>query len=146
MLENDTLKAKGKLHIVVRDSNGKIKNEINVNNLVVTTGKNYIVNRMKDNTVNVMSHMAVGTSNATVTLSQELLTNELVRVTATPTVTTSAITYVANFGTGVGQGELQEAGIFNSASGGIMLCRTAFAPINKGANDTMSISWQITIS
>jgi hypothetical protein len=27
-----------------------------------------------------------------------------------------------------------------------MLCRTVFAVINKGANDTMTITWTITIS
>ena len=45
-----------------------------------------------------------------------------------------------------GTGAVTEAGIFNASSGGTMLCRTVFAVVNKGADDGMSITWQITVS
>ena len=41
---------------------------------------------------------------------------------------------------------IKEAGIFNAATGGTMLARTTFAVINKGTDDTVSISWTITVS
>lgn len=57
----EILKPTGKLNIVLRDKNGKIKEELNVDNLVVTTGLNYIAARMTDTSVPTdMSHMAVG--------------------------------------------------------------------------------------
>ena len=41
---------------------------------------------------------------------------------------------------------ITEAGVFNANSSGTMLCRTVFAAVNKGELDTMTISWDVTIS
>jgi len=41
---------------------------------------------------------------------------------------------------------ITEAGIFNAASSGDMLCRTVFAVLNKAAADSMVITWTITLS
>jgi hypothetical protein len=54
--------------------------------------------------------------------------------------------YSASFGAGVGTGALTEAGIFNASSAGTLLCRTVFSVINKAANDTMSITWTVTLA
>jgi hypothetical protein len=62
------------------------------------------------------------------------------------TVAGAVVTYVATFGPGVGTGAIVEAGIFNAASSGTMLCRTVFSVVNKGADDAMTITWQITVS
>ena len=61
-------------------------------------------------------------------------------------MTTTAIAYVASFVAGVGTGAVTEAGVFNAASAGTMLCRTVFSVVNKGAADSMSITWTITVS
>ena len=56
--------ATGKLRIVVQDEvTGEIKHDIETTNLVVDTGLNYIASRMVGTSKNVMSHMAVGSSN-----------------------------------------------------------------------------------
>ena len=52
---NDGLKLTGKLKIAL---NGETVQE--VNNLVVTDGKEYVASRMKDATATAMSHMAIG--------------------------------------------------------------------------------------
>ena len=39
-----------------------------------------------------------------------------------------------------------EAGILNGASGSTLLCRTVFSVVNKGASDSMTITWTVTIS
>jgi len=41
---------------------------------------------------------------------------------------------------------LTEAGILNSVTGGTLLCRTVFAAVNKGANDTLQITWTVSIA
>jgi hypothetical protein len=56
------------------------------------------------------------------------------------------VTYVASFGAGTGTGAVTEAGILNASSGGTLLCRTEFSVVNKGADDSMSITWTITVS
>ena len=56
------------------------------------------------------------------------------------------IVYVSAFEAGDATGAVTEAGIFNAASSGDMLCRTVFNVVNKAADDTMSVTWTITLS
>ena len=62
------------------------------------------------------------------------------------TVTANAVAYVASFEAGDATGAVTEAGIFNAASSGTMLCRTKFNVVNKAADDTMTVTWTITLS
>ena len=145
----ETLKANGQLRIVVTAADGSIKEDKTVKNLVVDTGLNFIVNRMKDATASVMSHMSLGTGTTAAAAADTTLQTELAgaRVALTSTsVTANQITYIASFAAGVGTGAVTESGIFNNASGGTMLCRTVFAAVNKDVNDTLSITWTVTLS
>lgn len=139
---------KGVLNIVLRDETGAIKEDVTVENLVVDTGLAYIASRMKDTTLGAMTHMAVGSGTTNPAAGDTALETQLgsrVSLTST-TVTANAIEYVATFGAGVGTGAVTEAGIFNASTSGTMLCRTEFAVINKGASDSMTITWTVTIS
>ena len=103
----------------------------------------------------VMSHMGIGTSSAaSVSTMTDLQASIGTRATATATLGTAGnehqITYSSTFAPGNGTGAITEAGIFNALTGTApavdMLCRTTFSTINKGANDTLSISWTVTIN
>ena len=143
----DNFKAKGRLNIVVKDAEGNVKDSREVDNLVVNTGLAYIASRMKDTTDTAMTHMAVGTGTTAAAAGDTALGSESHREALdSTTVTSNAIAYVSSFEAGEGTGALTEAGIFNAASGGTMLCRTVFDVVNKGANDTLSITWTITIT
>jgi hypothetical protein len=144
----DQMKALGKLSIVLRDESGNIKQEQEVNNLVVNTGLAYIASRMKDTTDTAMSHMAIGTGTTAAaagdtTLGTEVGTRDGLDST---TVTSNQIVYVATFAAGNGTGAITEAGIFNASTSGTMLCRTVFSVVNKAAADTLQITWTITIN
>lgn len=140
-------KASGKLNVVLKDSDGNIKQSFEVPNLVVNTGLAFIASRMKDTTDTAMSHMAIGTGTSSAAAGNTALGTEAARVTLTSTtVTSNATAYVASFGAGTGTGAITEAGIFNASSSGTMLCRTVFDVVNKGANDTLQITWTITLS
>jgi len=153
---SDNVKMTGKVNILLADAQGNIKDEREIDNLVVLTGREFMASRMKDNTATVMSHMAVGTSNTAPAAGDTNLAAEVgsSRTALTSTVNTSnAVTYACTFNPGVGTGALVEAGIFNygtyaasPTSTQILLCRTIFAVINKGAADTLTISWTVTIS
>ena len=141
---SDDLNMKGRLIIRLND---EIVQE--VDNLVVTAGKGYVASRMKDTTATAMSHMAVGTNNTAAAAGQTALSAEAARVALTSTtVNTGAgtVTYVATLGAGTGTGPLVEAAILNASSGGTMLCRTVYTTINKSSNDSMTITWVITVS
>lgn len=142
----ETLKAKGDLKIEVTRADGTTETK-EVKNLVVTTGLNYIVSRMKDATATAMSHMAVGSGSTAAALGNTTLGSELGRVALTSTtVSANTIQYVASFPAGTGTGVITEAGILNAATGGAMLCRTVFGIVTKDAGDSMSITWTVTIS
>ena len=148
MIKTDELKVTGSVNVVIHDDSGKQKENFTIPNLVVTTGLAYIASRMKDATATAMTHMTVGTGNTAAAAGNTALETQLgsrVALTST-TVTSNSTAYVATFGAGVGTGALTEAGIFNASTSGTMLCRTLFAVINKGAADTMTITWTITIS
>ena len=147
MIKKDSSKVTGIVNVVVRDDAGKIKQEFTVPNLVVDTGLDFIASRMKDASATAMSHMAVGTGSTAASSADTALGTQLARVAlASTTVTDNSISYVATFPAGTGTGALTEAGTFNASSGGTMLCRTVFAVINKGAGDSMTVTWTVTIS
>ena len=139
---NDGLKLTGKLTIALND---EIVQE--VPNLVVTAGKGYVASRMKDTSATAMSHMAIGTGSTAAAAADTALGTEAARQGLTSTtVTANAVAYVASFAAGTGTGAITEAGILNAGSGGSLLCRTVFSVVNKGASDSMTITWTVTIS
>lgn len=141
------LKMTGELSIVVRDADGNIKEERHVPNLVVTSGKVYIASRMAGTASTVMSHMAIGTSNTTAVVGNTTLGVETGRVKLTTfSPSSNTVTATATFPAGTGTGGIQEAGIFNAASAGTMLCRTVFPIVNKQAGDSIAITWVITVN
>ena len=144
---HDTIKMTGDLKIVLTDENGQIKHEQEVKNLVVTVGKNLIASRLKDTTDAAMTHMAIGSGTTAAANGDTALGTELGRVSLTSTtVTTNNVAYVATFPAGTGTGAVTEAGLFNDVSAGTMLCRTVFSVINKGAADTLGITWTVTVN
>lgn len=139
---NDGLKMKGRLTIALND---EVVQE--VDNLVVTAGKNYVASRMKDTTDTAMSHMAIGTGTTAAAAGDTALGTESARTALTSTtVTNNEVAYVDTFAAGTGTGAITEAGIFNASSAGTMLCRTVFSVVNKGADDSMTITWTVTVS
>lgn len=142
----ETIKAKGELNIKLFGPDGKLKNEKTVPNLVVTAGKGFIASRMVG-TPTAMSHMAIGSGTTNPDVADTTLQTELGRVGLTSSGASGAVvTYVATFGATVGTGAVTEAGILNASTGGTLLCRTEFAVVNKGADDSMTVTWTITVS
>ena len=147
MFNKDETKATGKLTVEIKDKNGLVKETREVKNLVVQAGLDFIASRMKDTTADVMSHMGIGTGSSAAASSDTTLGTEAARQALTSTtVNNNAVSYVASFAAGTGTGAITEAGILNAASGGTLLCRTVFSVVNKGASDSMTITWTITIS
>jgi hypothetical protein len=113
-----------------------------------------------------MTHMAIGTSTTTATVNDTTLGTEVAvagdiaaytraQIQST-TQSTGVVTYVATFGVNNPQRTntsnttaITEAAILNSSTAalaGTMLCRTTFNAVNKGNDDTLQITWTITVS
>ena len=147
MFNKDETKATGKLTVEIKDKDGNIKDTRQLTNLVVSDVLDFIASRMKDATATAMSHMAIGTGNTAAASGDSSLGTEAARQALTSTtVNNNAVSYVASFAAGTGTGAITEAGILNAGSGGTLLCRTVFSVVNKGASDSMTITWTITIS
>lgn len=144
----ENLKLKGRVGIVVKDKDGKVKETREENNLVVDTGLDYIASRMKDATATAMSHMGLGTGTTAAAAGDtdlETLAGSREALDST-TVTDNTINYVCNFEAGDVTGAITECGVFNASSGGTMLCRVVFSALNLTSTDSISVDWTITLS
>lgn len=132
------------VELILRDENGNIKDTRQIHNSVQTAGKNMIADRLlAAPTLGVPTHMAIGTgTGGTTTLTTELDRNALTSKNRSNAV----VTMVGDWAAGDGTGAITEAGIFDASSSGNMHCYTSFSVINKGASDTLSISWTLTIA
>ena len=145
---NENLKLSGQLNIVLRDKDGNIKEERIEKNLVVSAGLTFIASRMKDATATAMTHMGLGSGTSNAVAGQTDLVSLLGsrEVLDSTTASSNTIVYVSSFEAGDATGAVTEAGIFNAASSGTMLCRVKFNVVNKAADDTMAVTWTITLS
>lgn len=144
---NSEIKATGRLSVVLKDSGGQVKETREIDNLVVATGLDFIASRMKDDSSTAMGYMAIGTGTTAAAGGDTTLGTELDRnALSSTTVTGNQIEYVASWVAGDGTGAVTEAGIFNADTAGDMLARTVFDVVNKAANDSLSITWTITLS
>ena len=148
---SEKIRATGQVSFVLTDENGNVKQQ-DSKNLVVDSGLAFIASRIIGTTAAVMSHMAVGTGATAAADAQTALVTETARVAltsstiVTTTVSNDSVQYVATFGPGVGTAAITEAGLFNAASVGTMLARTVFPVINKGALDTLTLTWKVTVA
>jgi hypothetical protein len=143
----ENIKMTGKLNLLLVDSDGSVKIDKTYPNLVVSTGKVYVAQRMTSNSTAIMSSIAVGSDDTTPVAGDTALLSEISRVSLTSAnVSSNTVTYLATFLPGTGTGAIQEAGIFNSteANSGTMLCRTTFPVVNKESGDTFTITWNVS--
>jgi hypothetical protein len=148
---HDPMGIVGRMHAVLRGPDGTVKDERIVDNLIVTVGKNAIADQvLASPTIIKPTHMAVGTGTVDPAAGDTALGAEVDRNALTSlTRNTNVVTAVANWAAGdATNAALTEAGIFSQASGTDathpMYSRAEFTPINKGANDTLQITWTWT--
>lgn len=148
---NDKTKARGQLTLCLRGPDGKIKDRETFKNLVVATGRQHIADQLAGQAQAAMSHMAIGTGTTAQAIGDTSLETELNRKAFTSKsqgagADANKVIYVCDWPAGEGTGIISEAGIFNAASSGTMLCRTTFGAKDKGAGDSLTLTWTITIT
>lgn len=132
------------MHAIVRDENGRIKEERKIHNAVTAAGRNAIADQLLASpSLGKPTHMGIGTGTPGVNaLGSELDRNALTSKTRSGAV----VTMVGSWAAGDGTGAITEAAVFDAASSGNALLTTSFSVINKAANDTLEITWTLTIS
>lgn len=143
---NTTLNLNVNMHIQLWDEHGNLKDERYVHNTVTTAGKNGVADQiLASPTLPKMGWMAIGTSTPAATL----LGAEVARVAFTSKLRSGAVvTVVGDFAAGTGTGTITEAGTFDVVTANTvnMWMSASFGAITKGASDSLSISWTLTIS
>jgi hypothetical protein len=147
----ESLKLTGEVNLVLRGADGRIKDTRNIENLVVTAGLAFIASRMVGTAKAVMSHMALGSSSTAAAAGQTDLgsilgSREALDSTTIVGANLNQVEYVCGFEAGDATGAVVEAGLFNASTAGDMLCRTVFPVVNKDVNDTLTVTWTITLS
>lgn len=133
------------LHLELRDQFGIVKQVRDVHNTVTTAGKNGAADQiLASPSLNKPTHMAIGTGTPSGTaLGTELDRNAL---TSKTRASNNIVTMVGDWAAGDGTGAITEAGVFDASSTGNMWMSASFSVVNKGASDTLSISWTLTFS
>lgn len=136
---------KDNVTIVLRGPDGQVKHQ-SVHNTVTTSGKNGVAAQLLATPAfEKPTHMAIGTG----TPSATLLGTEIDRnVLTSKTRSNAVVTMVGDWAAGDGTGAITEAGIFNVVTANTvdMYVSASFAAINKGASDTLQITWTLTVA
>jgi len=137
----DKTKVIGRVKIELFDKDGKVKLS-KIFNTIETAGENMICDRLLASpALGVPTHMAIGTGTPSAgALGTELDVNALTSKTRTDNV----LTMVGDWAAGDGTGAITEASIKDAAAGNVH-ATTSFDVINKGAADTLKITWTWTI-
>ena len=147
----DCVARKGKLHIELFGPDGKVKETREISNLMTNVGEAHIADQLASTPgEDAMSHMAIGTGTTAPTSANTALEFQIDRNALTSRTQGAAgddndIIYVGDWAAADGTGAITEAGILNSSANGTLLARATFAAINKGAADTLKITWTVTI-
>lgn len=150
---NEIVVPTGKVLLQLQDvRTGKIQQGL-FDNMVVTAGKNSMADALRGNTANnkgIITYCGLGTSSQAPALGDTSLIAEIARkLVSVRSVSGNVATFQTFFTTSEGNGALREAGLFGddasgTANSGTLFCRVAINR-TKTSNDTLSLTWSVTI-
>lgn len=118
-------------------------------NMILNAGFDFVCEALcKSARPSAMEYIAVGSGTAAVAEGDTKLGTEVARKKAQYTHSngTKTLALSVTFPAGEATGALTEAGICNAASSGVFFDRVVFPVINKGAGDTYTITFEITLA
>lgn len=151
-LEMIRKKMSGHIKIEVTDKDGITKTVVDKKNTFTDVGDAHVADQLAEQDEVQMGWMAIGTSATAFGVGDTVLGSEIDRNALAGSYPEqgaggddNVVTYKATWAAGDGTGAITEAGIFNSSGAGSMLAASTFSVVNKGASDTLQITWQITV-
>jgi hypothetical protein len=140
------LKIKGTILLELFGADGRLKLRRKVQNLIVTTGRGQVIDRLQAGTPAVCDYIAIGTGATAAAAGDTALQTEVARGQGTltqPDAFTDRSVYT--FAAGIGTGNITEAGRLNAAAAGVLMGRQVFTAIPKTASDSLQITYDFTI-
>lgn len=151
------LKLKGQ-YILEHFRDGKLIDKKVIDNLITNAGKAEVAGLIGSDTTSGLTafdYIAIGTGTTSAAatdtaLEAEITTGGGARSAGTGTRTTTNVTndtfqlvVTFNFTSSFA---ITESGVLNASSGGTLLSRTTFSTINVANNDSLQVTWKITVS
>ena len=141
----------GRWYLKLYGPTGDLKEEVSGKNVITENGLDFMASYLNSAAAAAatftMRYVAIGTDSTAEAASNTALGAETARHTGTVSYVSNAIYRVsATFASGVGTGAIVEYGLLSSSTGGTMLSRDTEAVINKGANDTLTVTTEVTLS
>lgn len=152
-LAEHAVRLRGAFCIAECTPDGKEVRRINCDNLAVTAGRAWVLKQLQSVnhvTSQNLSHIAIGSGLVAPATGNTALGNEVTRVAISSFDTTNLTSATPNFtaqaviASSEGNTTLGEIGMFNSSSGGTMLCRATFASFVKATSNILNISYTIS--
>ncbi len=146
---NNKLKPTGYINIKLISSDGIVKDERNIHNLIVDAGKNALAAWLVPGTQSdyFMRYIALGTGSAAAQASDTTLNTEAgTRVAGALSSSSNQLTVQATIPSDGVARAIVEAGLFSALVVGTLFARQTFAVINKGVSDSLQVTWRVTLS
>ena len=139
---------KGTCCIRLLGPDGKLKEERIIHNTVTELGDAHVADAMSDQGEGALGYIAVGTGSGQGTgdtgLATSLDRNAITSTTQGAGAADNDVVYVGDWTAGDGTGAITEAGILLADNNTTLNYYADFAVINKGAADTLQITWTVT--
>jgi len=138
--------AKGEVSLILRDEKGKVIDKRETSNMIVTTGRTLVADLFRGGGEKPVSYIAVGEGATGPTPDDTKLEKEVGRKTIESAVEKTTTVLKVNFDYKEANGNLNEAGLFNSETEGVMYSRVVFGPpsIAKTEKFTFTLVWRVT--
>lgn len=144
---------KGRWWVTLYGAPGEVKARRHGENVITTDGKSFLAGFLASAAAAAstftMRYIAIGTDATGEDAANTALGTEVNRVSGTVSQVTGAIYRVsATFSSGIGTGAIVEYGLFSTATtgAGTIFSRDTEAVVNKGANDTLVVYTEVTVS
>lgn len=134
------------MRIELFDKSGNLKDSRDIHNTVTIAGKNGLMDQILGSpSLQKPGWMELGTGSPAATLLGSYISGSRVALTS-KTRTDNVVTMVGDWGAGVGTGAITEAGVFDVVTQNTvnMWMSASFAVVNKGASDSLKITWTLT--
>ena len=143
----------GKWFITLYGSPGEVKQTIQGTNVITTDGKSFLAGFLYSAAAAAstftMKYLAIGSDSTAEAVANTALGTELNRVAGTVSQVAGAIYRVTGtFASGIGTGNVYEYGLFSTATtgAGTIFSRDTEGLVTKGANDSLVVITEVTIS
>lgn len=145
------LALKGKYYATLYGPDGEVKEYREGFNVVTTVGKEWLASFLSSAAAAAATmtakYVAIGTDATAEAAGNTSLGTETARQTGTVSYLSGGIYQVtATFAAGTGTGAIVEYGLYTSSSAGTLISRDTEAVINKGAGDTLTAVYQLTLA